>query len=173
MGYSELGKTVATAVMLAMLAVALSTDLQRGKIYNWLTVPCAAVGLALGATGGLPAVGDRALGAAAVLAAVLLVSALAGLGGGDAKLLIAMGALKGLHFAVWAMLLTGVFGGLLAVVTMIRRRTAKQTALNLVANMLSNAGGLSRDLAAGSVGGKLPYSIAIALGCVTALVLGA
>jgi len=160
--------------MLAMLAVAVVTDLRASKIYNWLTVPCAAAGLGLGAlANGLPGAADRALGAVVVLGVVLVLPALVRLGGGDAKLLIAVGALQGLHFAIWAMLLTGVFGGALAAVVMIRRRAVKQTAFNLIANMLSNAGGVPTDLAMGSSLGKIPYSIAIALGCVAALALGA
>ena len=160
--------------MVAMLAVAVVTDLRVGKIYNKLTVPCAAVGLALGGmTGGLTGLADRALGAAVALGVVVAISALAGLGGGDAKLLIAVGALKGFHFAIWAMLLTGVAGGALAAVVMIRRRAVKQTAVNMIANVLSNAGGVSTDLAAGSALGKLPYSIAIAVGSLAALALGA
>jgi len=156
-----------------MLAVAVVTDLRAGKIYNWLTAPCAAIGLAAGAVAaGLPGLADRALGAAVVLGAVILLSALVGLGGGDAKLLIAVGALQGFHFALWAMLLTGVFGGVLAVVLMVRRRAVKQTALNMAANVLSNAGGVPTDLAEGSALGKIPYSIAIALGSVAALALG-
>lgn len=157
-----------------MLGAAVATDLRRGKIYNKLTVPCAAAGLALGGIGaGWPGVADHALGAAVVLAVVLALSAAAGLGGGDAKLLIAVGALKGFHFAIWALLLTGVLGGVLAAVMILRRRAVKQSAANLIANMLSNAGGVPTDLAAESAVGKIPYSIAIALGSLAALALGA
>jgi len=170
----EVLEIAATSLMLAMLAVAVVTDLRTGKIYNKLTVPCAAAGVAFGGiTAGLAGAADRMLGAAVVLGAVLLLSALVGLGGGDAKLLMAVGALKGFHFAIWAMLLTGVFGGVLAVVMMVRRRAVKRTALNMITNMLSNAGGVPTDLSAGSPLGKIPYSIAIALGSLTALVLGA
>jgi len=161
-------------LMIAMLAIAVYTDLRTGKVYNKLTVPCAVAGLALGgAAAGLAGVADRALGAAIVLGVVLALAAVAGLGGGDAKLMIAVGALKGFHFAVWALLLTGVFGGVLALVIMLRRRALKATAVNMIANMLSNAGGVGTDLAAGSAVGKIPYSIAIALGALGALALGA
>ena len=163
---------VATSVMLAMLAAAVVTDLRTGKVYNWLTAPSVAVGLALGAvSGGFPAITDRLLGMAAVLAVAILLARLANLGGGDVKLLAAVGALQGVHFAIWAMLLTGVCGGVLATVVMLRRRAVKATALNMYVAMLSNAGGLRTDLAAGSVGGRIPYSIAIALGAALALAL--
>jgi len=39
--------------------------------------------------------------------------------------------------------------------------------------MMANAGGVTTDLAAGSALGKIPYSIAIALGSLAALGLGA
>jgi hypothetical protein len=55
---------------------------------------------------------------------------------------------------------------------MIRRRAVKATAVNMVANILSNAGGVRTDLAAGSALGKMPYSIAIAAGSLAALALG-
>jgi len=162
----------ATSLMTAMLAVAVVSDLRSGKVRNWLTVPCAAAGLALGGLGGgLTGLGDHALGAAAALAAVLMLSGLVRLGGGDAKLLIAVGALKGFHFAVWAMLLTGVFGGVLAAVVIIRRRAVKQTAVNMIANMVSSPSGVRMNLAAGSAVGKIPYSVAIALGAIAALAL--
>ena len=164
----------ATSLMLVVLAVAVITDLRVGKIYNWLTMPCAAVGVALGGiAGGLAGAADRLVGAAVVLGVVLVLSVLMRVGGGDAKLLMAVGALKGFHFAIGAMLLTGVFGGVLAVVMMVRRRAVKDTARNMIVNILSNAGGVRTELAAGSPAGKIPYSIAIALGSVATLLLGA
>lgn len=167
-----MAEIAATSLMTAMLAVAVVSDLRSGKVRNWLTVPCAAAGLALGGLGGgLTGLGDHALGAAAALAAVLMLSGLVRLGGGDAKLLIAVGALKGFHFAVWAMLLTGVFGGVLAAVVIIRRRAVKQTAVNMIANMVSSPSGVRMNLAAGSAVGKIPYSVAIALGAIAALAL--
>lgn len=164
----------ATSLMIAMLAIAIYTDLRTGKVYNKLTVPCAVAGLILGGiAAGLPGVADRALGAAIVLGVVVALSAVAGLGGGDAKLMIAVGALKGFHFAAWTLLLTGVFGGVLATVMLLRRRAVKATAVNMIANMLSTAGGVRTDLAEGSAVGKIPYSVAIALGALGALALGA
>lgn len=169
--HGQVTEIAATSVMLAMLAVAVVTDLRTGKIRNWLTAPAAVTGVALGAAGGgLTGMADRLAGMALVLAVVLLLSRVASLGGGDIKLLIAVGALKGFHFTVWAMLLTGVFGGVVAAVVMLRRRAIKETAVNMmVATMLSSTGGTSTAIPAGSVAGKFPYSIAIALGSILAL----
>jgi prepilin peptidase CpaA len=156
--------------MVAMLVVAVATDLRSGKIYNWLTFPCMGVGLALGAVGGLPELGDRALGLSIAVVLALMLSAAARMGGGDIKLLMALGALQGAHFLLWAMLLTGVMGGAMAVIWIVRRRMVRETALNLAVNVMGRAAGLPVDMARGSPAGKMPYSVAIALGALAALV---
>jgi prepilin peptidase CpaA len=170
----QMAEIGATSVMLAMLAVAVVTDLRAGKVYNYLTVPCAVAGLALGAvTGGFAGLAGRVLAMAAVVGAVLFLSKVARLGGGDVKLLMAVAALKGLHFICWTMLLTGVLGGLLALVVTLRRRAMKQTAFGLLTVILSSGGGAPTKLASGSATGEISYSIAIAAGAILALVLGA
>ena len=171
---AQVTELAATGVVLAMLATAVVADLRVGKIFNWLTAPCAAVGIALGAAGGgLPGMADRLSGMAVVLVGVLLLSRAATVGGGDIKLLMAVGALKGFHFALWAMLLTGVLGGLVALVYMLRHRAIKETALTMmVATMVSSAGGQSAAIPTGPAAGKIPYSTAIALGTLSALALG-
>lgn len=167
-------ETFATIVMFVMLGVSLLTDLRTGKIYNWITVPGAVCGIVLGMMGaGLAGVGDRLLAMAVVLVIMLLLSPLTRFGGGDTKLLMAIGALQGLHFAVWAMLWTGVAGGILAILVALRRRALTQTVRTLAANLFARAAGASMDLAAGSPLGKMHYSLAIAVGVVAASVLGA
>jgi len=160
--------------MLAMLAVSLITDRRVGKIYNMITAPCALAGLALGIiAGGLAGAGDHLLGMAVVLAAVMILSPLVKLGGGDTKLMMAVGALQGFHFTLWAMLLTGIAGGLLALLLLARRRMVKQTATNMLANMISATAGVPTDLATGTAAGKMQYSLAITLGTLATLILGA
>jgi prepilin peptidase CpaA len=167
-------ETVATYMMIAMLAVSIVTDVRTGKIFNLLTVPCALAGVTLGImAGGLPGASDRLLGAALVLLITLLLSPLAGLGGGDVKLLMAVGALQGIHFAAWAMLYAGVAGAVLALLVIIRRRKLKQTTVNLLTNLFAKTAGVSTDLAAGTAVGKIQYSLAIAMGALAALALRA
>lgn len=167
-------ETMTLYITLAMLAVSVLTDVRTGKIFNFVTVPCALTGLALSAlTGGPTRIADRLLAMAMVFAIMLLLSPLSKLGGGDIKLLMAVGALLGVHFTLWAMLFTGVAGGLLALVAMARRRLMKQTAANMMANMVSLSAGVPTDLAAGSALGKIQYSLAITLGTLAALAIGA
>lgn len=108
--------------MLAGLAVVWLTllsdyDLRQRRLPNWLTLPGAVAVPAIAAWAGR---GTAALAGAAVLAGVYLLVHLvspAGLGAGDVKLAVGLGALTGsfgadvwLLAAVGAPLLTGVWG---------------------------------------------------------------
>jgi len=167
-------ETMTLDITLAMLAVSILTDLRAGKIFNVVTVPCALAGLALSALAGGPAaIAERLLAMVMVFMVMLLLSPFSKLGGGDIKLLMAVGALQGMHFTLWAMLFTGVAGGLLAVLTVARRRLLKQTAANMVTNMVSLSAGVPTDLAAGSALGKIQYALAITVGVLAALAIGA
>ncbi|MHB9106409.1 MAG: A24 family peptidase [Armatimonadota bacterium] len=167
-------ETIALYLMFSLLAASIVTDLRVGKIFNLVTVPCALAGLALGAmAGGLMGAGDRLLKVVMVFIITMLLSPLSKLGGGDVKLLMAVGALQGVHFTLWALLFTGVAGGLLALVAAARRRLVKQTAVNMMTNMVSLSAGVPTDLAAGSALGKIQYSLAIALGALAAWAIGA
>lgn len=94
---------ISVGVLVAVLVAAAVCDLSRGKVFNWLTYPAIAVGLALAAFRGA-AVGDAWDGLTDGLIGfgfgfgVLLVAYLfGGMGGGDVKLMGAVGALVGWH----------------------------------------------------------------------------
>ena len=100
------------AVVAVVLLAASFTDVRREKIPNWITYPGVLVGLVGHAlSGGLMGDGPLELGLAgsAVGLAVgflpLMVAWLAGgIGGGDAKVMGAVGALTGWRFTLAAML---------------------------------------------------------------------
>jgi hypothetical protein len=72
---------------------AAATDLLWGRIYNWLTAPALVFGLAVSAgLGGWSGLGDSLLGALAGLLLYGWMFWLRVLGGGDVKLLMALGA---------------------------------------------------------------------------------
>jgi len=96
-------------ILVTLLVVGSYTDLTRRRVPNVLTLPCIAAGLALE----LAANGPR--GTLATLAAVAIVFAagfvlfmLHVIGGGDAKFVAAIAALRGPDFLVEAMLWTAV-----------------------------------------------------------------
>lgn len=74
-------------------AVAVATDLARGRIYNWLTLPALLAGLVFSATtAGLTGLLAALAGAAVALLAYGWMFLLRFMGGGDVKLLMAIGA---------------------------------------------------------------------------------
>ena len=104
------------AVIVATVACA--TDLRSRRIPNVLTLSAAALGMATSAwTGGPEAAMTSSAGWITGLAIFFVPFALRGLGGGDVKLLAALGAWVGPTDVIWVALYTGVAGGLLAIGT--------------------------------------------------------
>jgi prepilin peptidase CpaA len=159
-------------VLVAVLLIALYTDIVHGKIYNKVTFPCIGLGLALniyqaGWNGAVISLEGIALG----LGVFVVIALLRLMSGGDAKLLWAIGSLKGWEFLLWTLLFMALAGGVLAICFMIYRKVAKET--------LADVG--SRTYARMILGapiewmptlraGKLPYSIAISAGVLVAYI---
>ncbi len=122
------------AFMGVVLLVAAIVDVRKGKIYNWITYPAIAVGL-IGHTlfGGLGG-SETQLGLAGSLAGLavgfglMFVAWLAGgIGGGDVKLMAAVGALGGWRFALAAMFYGFAVAALMALVVMLHQRILRKT----------------------------------------------
>lgn len=113
----EGAEAVAAGSVLAWLVLLSGYDIRQRRLPNWLTLPAAVLVPAVAAAVGR---GPAALAGAAALTGVYLVVHLiapAGLGAGDVKLAVALGALTGsfgadvwLLAAVAAPLLTGLWG---------------------------------------------------------------
>jgi prepilin peptidase CpaA len=153
--------------------LAVYTDVRWGKIFNALTLPALLVGLALnsavgGWSGALLSAEGIALGFA-----LFVVSAFFGriLGGGDIKLLMAIGALQGPYFLAWALFYTVLVGAVLALGVGLYRGVLGQRIRLLVASLylrINQGVPMEMNEAAGS-SPRLPYAIAIALGSVVAI----
>lgn len=106
----------APAVVLLVVAVTCAvTDLWKGKIYNAITYPAMAVGVVLslaqhGVSGIWFALGGFAVG----FFPAFVLFALGGMGGGDVKLLGAIGAIAGAIAATETLILAFLVGGLFA-----------------------------------------------------------
>jgi prepilin peptidase CpaA len=165
--------TVSIVVLIFVLAVSVLTDVRTGKIKNWLTLPAIASGPVIhliqsgskGATSSL-----QGLGVMFLVAAVLLTLKI--MGGGDAKLLVAIGALTGFALVQNVLFFTAIAGGLLAVLVLVAQRKATTVIGRMVRTLWLKFGYGVKD-PAGFVSSrtKLPYSIAIAAGTVVALFL--
>jgi prepilin peptidase CpaA len=160
-------------VLLAALLAAVYCDVRWGKIYNKITFPAMAAGLLLNTLrGGLDGtlLAFYGFGVALLMVLGLGMVAGAGLGGGDIKLLGAIGALRGPEFVLWAALFTALAGGVLALVPLIRQRILLYTLRNFYHNALARFGyGTRTEITQGSVAGKQPYGVAIFVGTLIAL----
>ena len=114
-------------MFLSMLLIAVWTDIRRGKIYDWLTLPAIFLGLALSVVeGGIGPLLLRSLLGALLAGGVFWVFYLFNaVGGGDVKLMAAVGALMGLGFTISALLVISLVGAFMAVLAMTFRRRLK------------------------------------------------
>lgn len=86
---------IAMLIYAAIGATAAFTDYRDGKIYNWLTLPALLLGLALAAVGGGHSFGQALLGLGVATALFLPLYFTGVLGGGDVKLMMALGTVLG------------------------------------------------------------------------------
>ncbi len=128
------------AFLAAVLCIAGWTDLRTEKIFNWLTYPAILIGLiGHGIVGGSPwsspvatqtgvmDLTDSFAGLAVGFLPMFLAWQAGGIGGGDAKLMAAVGALTG-----WRFVLTAMFYGLAvsvvySLLVLLRRKIVRDT----------------------------------------------
>ncbi len=160
-------------ITIIVVAIAVYTDVRYGKIYNYLTLPAMGLGLVLNTIGGGVDGLVASLGGVGIALALFLMSRFLGriLGGGDIKLLGAVGALQGATFLVWALLYTALIGGVLAIIVAIGHGILWQRVKNLVAACyLRTVAHVPMEIEIqDSKSPRLPYAIAIGLGSLVAL----
>jgi len=112
---------VTTSLTMLLVAAAVYTDVRWGKIFNHLTMPAIVLGLIINSLIGIDGFLHSLAGIGLGLG-LFLVSCLLGriLGGGDIKLLMAVGALQGPAFLAWTICYTAIIGGVLAVIIAVR-----------------------------------------------------
>jgi len=155
--------------VVAGVGTAAIVDLRTRRIPNAVTVLLAASGFTLAATGasGL-SIGASALGFALGLALMLPGHLIGATGGGDVKLLAAVGAVVGPAAVVMAFLYTALAGGLLAVAVALHRGRLGAS-LAGAGRMASAPGAAHRHVASLDAGSRFPYGPAIALGSLIAV----
>ncbi len=166
-GLLEAMPTVTTAAFTGMVVASGWVDLKSRRIPNLLSVGGLALALTLRALLGWEPVVDGLLGAALGFGLGLPLFLAGGLGGGDVKLLIAVGAFMGPGRFLGACLLIALLGGAFALVQAFRRKTLRRVLLN-VSYMLTHwlapdRRSLSPTLTA-PVAMSIPYGVPIAVG---------
>ncbi len=115
-------------VTLAVTACAVITDVREGKIYNWLTLPALVAGLGLaGMQQGWTGLGLSIIGLLIGVVLPFISFALGALGGGDVKLLGAIGALMGPVFICETLLAAVLAGGVISFAVMLVRSKVEPT----------------------------------------------
>lgn len=156
----------------ALLAAAVVSDLKFRKIPNALTLTAAAAAFAInGIAAGTHGMLFSGAGFAVGVALMLVPFMFGGLGGGDVKLLAAVGAFKGAAFVALTFLGAAAIGGVIALVLAIKRKQLRaslsriKTILILLSGRMNPGGVLNKDAGAE---GAFPYAGAIAAGAIFA-----
>lgn len=159
--------------LMGVLAIASVSDYTSRRIPNVLTAGAFVVALALRALVGADVLLDGLAGACLALLIALPVFARRGIGGGDAKLLIAVGAFVGPSVLVPVLLATALVGGVMSLGAAALRGTLLPVLFN-TRDLLGNVLTLGRRGARTSLDTpgavSVPYGVAIALGTVIALI---
>lgn len=163
---------IAFALLSITLVAAAITDCRTGKIYNALTYPAILLGFLLWSVSGylhagLPGLRDElirsGIGFAAGFIPFAAIFAAGGLGGGDVKLMGAVGAISAnsscvLGTALYALILAVFF----ALFIMVRRGILKQTLGRVLGVVLALPSGSKTPLPTDSP--RVPFALAICLG---------
>ena len=166
-------------ILAVTLVVASVTDVRNGKIPNWVTYPAVAIGL-IGHTlvGGWAGQGDTGLifglqgallGLAAGFGPLFVAWWAGGIGGGDAKLMGAIGVLGGPAFAFSAMFFGFAAAAIMALIVMLRRRLVRRTLTRIgrFLYLVVLRGKPSDPATADSP--KIAFGLALCIGSATAL----
>jgi prepilin peptidase CpaA len=164
-------------IVVAVVVVAIATDLGSGRIPNVVTLPAALAGLGLNARyGGAPGLAASAAGLIVVAGLLLPAFALGGVGGGDVKMMAAMGALLGPARGLAALGVGLVAGGVVMAVHLARHGRLEET-LGSLGGMIGSALWTSslaplRARAAAPDAVRLPYSVPLGLGALAVVLVG-
>jgi prepilin peptidase CpaA len=162
--------------VLAVALVGCVHDLRDRRIPNVLTIGALIVALALRAVFGMDELVAGLKGASVALGILLPLFYMGGVGGGDAKLLIAVGAFLGPKGFIVALLATAIAGGVMALTYSIKQGV-------IIPALLNTRGLLTWVVTGGRWGERttlqmegalsVPYGVAIAAGTIFALWYGA
>ncbi len=165
-------------IMAAAVLISVYTDLKERKIYNTVVIPAALAGLIIHSVlSGLNGMLFSLKGLAAGLGLLFIPYALGGFGAGDVKLLGAIGALKGAFFAFKVFLATGITGGILAVLVLVKQKRLLSTLKRIGLSFYIFVGSVFKvntlkSLDKAEFHESLPYGLAIGIGSLIAYLVG-
>jgi len=158
---------VLSVVLSGMLAAAAWSDYRSRRIPNALTMSGLAAALVLRAFLGAPELIEGLIGTLLAFVLTLPLLMLGVMGGGDAKLLMAIGAFMGPRNFLWAGVLIAIIGGIMAVIDAGRKRALLPVLYNCgqIMKHWATLGHRGANRSFATVGAlTIPYGIAIAAG---------
>jgi prepilin peptidase CpaA len=161
---------------LAFVALCVASDVRTRRIPNLLCGIGVVAGMVLnGIYFGFPGLLASGVGLLATVALLLFPFAMGGIGGGDVKMMGAIGALLGLHAGFVALLVGLGFGGATMAVHLARQRRLGQTVLTVGTMVSASVVGGSLEplrVSAAQPGAiTLPYSVPLGLGTIAVLAM--
>ena len=158
---------IVSAALTLLLVVAAWTDYRSRRIPNAITISGLAAALLLRAVVGPEAIIEGLVGALLAFVLTLPLLMLGVIGGGDVKLLIAIGAFMGPRHFLWAAVLIAIIGGMMAVIDAGRRGALLPVLFNCgqIMKHWATFGRRGANRSFSSVGAMtIPYGVAIAAG---------
>ena len=155
------------SLALLLVGVAVYTDLRYGKVFNVVTIPALIIGLVLNLLLAGPAGLASSVGGIGIALALWVVSVACGqcMGGGDIKLLGAIGALCGAKFLLASFVVAAFAGGVLALVAALRRGELRNIILRCLTWGACKLGVRTTiPLSPGDKPLRIPYAFPIAVG---------
>jgi prepilin peptidase CpaA len=154
-------------------------DLKENKIPNKLILVGLAGGLLFSAFRGVPQLFDSGLGCLVGIGVLLIPFALGWMGAGDVKFLGALGAILGIQWLPRILFYCAIFGGVLAVSSLVVRRRGSDLAffkkawegLQRLASRIGVPTESVADKALKKTVGTVPYGVAIGMGALVAFYL--
>ena len=170
-GNSENADSIPALLVLAvMLAIAVFVELKERRIPNWLTLSGMALGLFINYLNGSVAFWSSIGGLAIGFGFLFIFYVFGGVGGGDVKLMGAAGALMGSAMIKPALLYTAFIGAFLAVMMVVWRKDF-WLRIGWGIRQLAFWRKSGAEQLAPSAPVAVPYGMAIALGCLLALLV--
>lgn len=158
--------------MFLLLSAAVIIDQRERRIPNSLILAGLIIGLSWNiAVSGFAGAAFALKGLLAGIALLFIPFALKGMGAGDVKLLGMVGAFKGALFAFSTFIAMALWGGLIAVVLLIKRGELLKTLRRLWLGFLFHVFKVKKmqeSITDSNSGVSFPYALAIALGAVSA-----
>ncbi len=163
---------VLDAALVGVLIVSAATDIRTGRIYNLVTYPAIVLGLAAAAAGFGPPLWSAVAGCLVGGLSLYVLFAMRWMGGGDVKLMAAVGAFTGFPFILNAMFYSIFVGGVCAALILIWRGESDAVLgdLSIAFRKATGSNGLSLQ-SIPARGGSSPFGVAIALGTIIALAI--